>query len=358
MKPTLYLYADFCDFECSCLRNKFPAVKCWVIRYFTVIFLPPPSYLENLFKDEFISLYRILLLHLKSAFSLGFFAATPYPGGFKCFTCEKAADNYECNRWAPDIYCPRGKVSVDRLCPQSCLRVSSPEDQVHACTHSCPSRLRLLTDLLDIGLIHPQRLSDTKGPRRSLPFSWSFLGAPREVTETSSPLGPAKCGTVENGQLVCHSLKPSFIVTSFMWRMNRCSCKDFIYFLSCHSLTFWDCKSWHSKCHRCINKNLEPFRLLRSFSRTRWTAIEAWNFDQNAHLKKKTRPIYISFPSKWKRYFYLAARSWLIGCFILEESWLVEWVGGGIWGTPLTVVLAVSAFHCWFHSDMLKWWTQ
>ncbi|KAL6069970.1 hypothetical protein STEG23_001479, partial [Scotinomys teguina] len=34
-------------------------------------------------------------------------AATPYPGGFKCFTCEKAADNYECNRWAPDIYCPR-----------------------------------------------------------------------------------------------------------------------------------------------------------------------------------------------------------------------------------------------------------
>lgn len=34
--------------------------------------MPPPSYLENLFKDEFISLYRILLLHLKSAFSLGF----------------------------------------------------------------------------------------------------------------------------------------------------------------------------------------------------------------------------------------------------------------------------------------------
>ncbi|KAB1278773.1 Ly6/PLAUR domain-containing protein 6 [Camelus dromedarius] len=34
-------------------------------------------------------------------------STTPYPGGFKCFTCEKAADNYECNRWAPDIYCPR-----------------------------------------------------------------------------------------------------------------------------------------------------------------------------------------------------------------------------------------------------------
>ncbi|NXM21716.1 LYPD6 protein, partial [Ploceus nigricollis] len=35
-------------------------------------------------------------------------STTPYPHGFKCFTCEKASDNYECNRWAPDVYCPRG----------------------------------------------------------------------------------------------------------------------------------------------------------------------------------------------------------------------------------------------------------
>ncbi|XP_066497438.1 ly6/PLAUR domain-containing protein 6 [Hoplias malabaricus] len=34
-------------------------------------------------------------------------STTPYPGGFKCFTCEEAVDNYECNRWAPDVYCPR-----------------------------------------------------------------------------------------------------------------------------------------------------------------------------------------------------------------------------------------------------------
>ncbi|KAG7241080.1 hypothetical protein INR49_026111 [Caranx melampygus] len=33
--------------------------------------------------------------------------ATPHPGGFKCFTCQEAADNYECNRWAPDVYCPK-----------------------------------------------------------------------------------------------------------------------------------------------------------------------------------------------------------------------------------------------------------
>ncbi|RXN29092.1 kinesin heavy chain-like protein [Labeo rohita] len=38
---------------------------------------------------------------------LGICSSTPYPGGFKCFTCEDAPDNYECNRWAPDLYCPR-----------------------------------------------------------------------------------------------------------------------------------------------------------------------------------------------------------------------------------------------------------
>ncbi|KAJ0062454.1 hypothetical protein NL108_013443, partial [Boleophthalmus pectinirostris] len=32
---------------------------------------------------------------------------TPHPGGFKCFTCQEAKDNYECNRWAPDLYCPK-----------------------------------------------------------------------------------------------------------------------------------------------------------------------------------------------------------------------------------------------------------
>ncbi|CAB1327520.1 unnamed protein product, partial [Coregonus sp. 'balchen'] len=40
----------------------------------------------------------IILLHAST---------TPYPGGFKCFTCKDAPDNYQCNRWAPDVYCPR-----------------------------------------------------------------------------------------------------------------------------------------------------------------------------------------------------------------------------------------------------------
>lgn len=40
------------------------------------------------------------IVHLHSS-------TTPHPGAFKCFTCQEAADNYECNRWASDIYCPK-----------------------------------------------------------------------------------------------------------------------------------------------------------------------------------------------------------------------------------------------------------
>ncbi|XP_064182756.1 ly6/PLAUR domain-containing protein 6B [Anguilla rostrata] len=31
---------------------------------------------------------------------------TPFPKSFKCFTCERALDNYSCNRWAEDKWCP------------------------------------------------------------------------------------------------------------------------------------------------------------------------------------------------------------------------------------------------------------
>ncbi|TNN32658.1 Ly6/PLAUR domain-containing protein 6 [Liparis tanakae] len=40
-------------------------------------------------------------------------STTPHPGGFKCFTCEDAKDNYDCNRWAPDVYCPKGQHELD-----------------------------------------------------------------------------------------------------------------------------------------------------------------------------------------------------------------------------------------------------
>ncbi|MBN3324763.1 LPD6B protein, partial [Atractosteus spatula] len=32
---------------------------------------------------------------------------TPFPSSFKCFTCDRAADNYDCNRWAEDKWCPQ-----------------------------------------------------------------------------------------------------------------------------------------------------------------------------------------------------------------------------------------------------------
>ncbi|KAM4698561.1 ly6/PLAUR domain-containing protein 6B [Rhinophrynus dorsalis] len=32
---------------------------------------------------------------------------TPFPNSFKCFTCEKAKDNFNCNRWAEDRWCPQ-----------------------------------------------------------------------------------------------------------------------------------------------------------------------------------------------------------------------------------------------------------
>ncbi|XP_038645913.1 ly6/PLAUR domain-containing protein 6B isoform X1 [Scyliorhinus canicula] len=32
---------------------------------------------------------------------------TPFPNSFKCFTCNSALNNYECNRWAEDKWCPQ-----------------------------------------------------------------------------------------------------------------------------------------------------------------------------------------------------------------------------------------------------------
>nr|XP_020447750.1 ly6/PLAUR domain-containing protein 6 isoform X2 [Monopterus albus] len=55
------------------------------------------DWLKTIQSREF-TMKDIVLLHPST---------TPHPGAFKCFTCQSAADNYECNRWAPDMYCPR-----------------------------------------------------------------------------------------------------------------------------------------------------------------------------------------------------------------------------------------------------------
>ncbi|XP_013918236.1 PREDICTED: ly6/PLAUR domain-containing protein 6B [Thamnophis sirtalis] len=33
--------------------------------------------------------------------------ATPFPSSFKCFTCDNVIDNFNCNRWAEDKWCPQ-----------------------------------------------------------------------------------------------------------------------------------------------------------------------------------------------------------------------------------------------------------
>ncbi|KAM4560033.1 ly6/PLAUR domain-containing protein 6-like isoform 2-T4 [Odontesthes bonariensis] len=98
------------------------------------------------------TLKDIILLHPST---------TPHPGGFKCFTCQDAADNYECNRWAPDVYCPKdtkycstlhmmdnhgGSVSVTKHCATlenchftGCIHVTDTGHQV--CTSCCEGNI-------------------------------------------------------------------------------------------------------------------------------------------------------------------------------------------------------------------------
>ncbi|XP_061410879.1 ly6/PLAUR domain-containing protein 6-like isoform X1 [Lethenteron reissneri] len=68
----------------------------------------PPQRLSTA-RDTLTGLLSVQTFNYETAHSLIYPVppATPYPGAFKCFTCEDAKDNYECNRWAPDTYCPR-----------------------------------------------------------------------------------------------------------------------------------------------------------------------------------------------------------------------------------------------------------
>ncbi|KAF7647840.1 hypothetical protein LDENG_00165950 [Lucifuga dentata] len=71
-------------------------------------------------------------------------SATPFPGGFKCFTCEDARDNYECNRWAPDVFCPREA----KYC-YTCHEMEVEGDSV-----SVTKRCAVLQDCLSTGCTH------------------------------------------------------------------------------------------------------------------------------------------------------------------------------------------------------------
>uniref|UniRef100_A0AAV2L8Y5 Medium-chain specific acyl-CoA dehydrogenase, mitochondrial n=1 Tax=Knipowitschia caucasica TaxID=637954 RepID=A0AAV2L8Y5_KNICA len=56
-------------------------------------------------------------------------STTPHPGSFKCFTCREARDNYECNRWAPDLFCPQGGMGLSIF--DTCLIT---EELAYGCT--------------------------------------------------------------------------------------------------------------------------------------------------------------------------------------------------------------------------------
>ncbi|KAI5613654.1 ly6/PLAUR domain-containing protein 6 precursor, partial [Silurus asotus] len=86
-------------------------------------------------------------------------SATPHPGGFKCFICEDAEDNYSCNRWAPDQYCPKDarfcytrhqmnaeseSVSVTKRCAsqEECVSTGCIQDEAHmVCTSCCEGNI-------------------------------------------------------------------------------------------------------------------------------------------------------------------------------------------------------------------------
>nr|6ZSO_A Chain A, Ly6/PLAUR domain-containing protein 6B [Homo sapiens] len=53
---------------------------------------------------------------------------------FKCFTCENAGDNYNCNRWAEDKWCPQNT--------QYCLTVHhfTSHGRSTSITKKCASR--------------------------------------------------------------------------------------------------------------------------------------------------------------------------------------------------------------------------
>nr|XP_056717479.1 ly6/PLAUR domain-containing protein 6 [Euleptes europaea] len=116
-----------------------------------------------------VSLLSLLVSHMKVIQARDFTvkdivylhpSTTPYPGGFKCFTCEKAIDNYECNQWAPDIYCPKdtrycytehmleagGKsISVTKRCArlEHCLATGclAFPDGLKICTSCCEGNI-------------------------------------------------------------------------------------------------------------------------------------------------------------------------------------------------------------------------
>ncbi|XP_061092240.1 ly6/PLAUR domain-containing protein 6B-like isoform X1 [Conger conger] len=69
---------------------------------------------------------------------------TPFPKSFKCYTCEHAVDNYSCNRWAEDKWCPENT--------QFCMTVHhfTGHGKTKSVTKRCVSR----ADCYSVGCQH------------------------------------------------------------------------------------------------------------------------------------------------------------------------------------------------------------
>jgi len=65
------------------------------------------KHLNQMFKVVFYGF--LLLFFFVNLLYFNTFKATPFPNSFKCFTCDNAVDNYNCNRWAEDRWCPESK---------------------------------------------------------------------------------------------------------------------------------------------------------------------------------------------------------------------------------------------------------
>ncbi|XP_044222637.1 ly6/PLAUR domain-containing protein 6 isoform X1 [Thunnus albacares] len=133
-------------------------------------------------------------------------STTPFPGGFKCFTCEDSQDNFECNRWAPDVYCPfEAKYCYTRH------TIDVEGDSV-----SVTKRCVALEDCLSAGCTEMDHegnkvcIACCEGNICNLPVPWNETDA---ILTTTSPLSNT-VGLLQSYALTFSLIIGSFIVSS------------------------------------------------------------------------------------------------------------------------------------------------
>uniref|UniRef100_A0A2K6M481 LY6/PLAUR domain containing 6B n=2 Tax=Rhinopithecus bieti TaxID=61621 RepID=A0A2K6M481_RHIBE len=126
---------------------------------------------------------------------------TPFPNSFKCFTCENAGDNYNCNRWAEDKWCPQNtqycltvhhftshgrSTSITKKCASrsECHFVGchhsrdSEHTECRSCCEGMICNVELPTNHTNavFAVMHAQRTSGSGAPTPYLPvLAWVFV---------------------------------------------------------------------------------------------------------------------------------------------------------------------------------------